>query len=68
MQKMRAVVFGAVSIFPALFIGMMVYVLLGGETEFPEWEIWMYGPCYLLPSLIVVGSFLIGLSEQEDAQ
>jgi hypothetical protein len=47
---------------------MMVYVLLGGETEFPEWEVWMYGPCYLLPSLIVVGSFLIGLSEQEDAQ
>ena len=68
MRVMRGVVFGAVSVLPALFAGMVAYVLIGGDTDFPEWETWMYGPCYLLPALIVGGSLLLGLRDEEDAQ
>ena len=68
MRVMRGLVFGAVSVLPAFFVGMVTYVLIGGETAFPEWEAWMYGPCYLLPGLIVGGSLLLGLRDEEDAQ
>lgn len=68
MRVMRGLVFGAVSVLPALFFGMMAYVLMGGETSFPEWEVWMYGPCYGLPALIVGGSLLLGLRDEEDAE
>ena len=68
MRVMRGLVFGTVSVLPALFVGMVSYVLIGGDTTFPEWETWMYGPCYLLPGLIVGGSLLLGLRDEEDAQ
>jgi len=68
MRVMRGLVFGAVSVLPAFFVGMVVYVLIGGDTDFPEWDTWMYGPCYLLPALIVGGSLLLGLRDEEDAQ
>ncbi|MDP6099662.1 MAG: hypothetical protein QF566_05745, partial [Candidatus Thalassarchaeaceae archaeon] len=39
MQMMRGLVFGAVSVIPALFAGLFAYILMGGETEFPELDL-----------------------------
>ncbi|HJL64480.1 MAG TPA: hypothetical protein QGF70_02730 [Candidatus Thalassarchaeaceae archaeon] len=68
MQMMRGLVFGAVSVIPALFAGLFAYILMGGETEFPEWEAWMYGPCYGVPFLIISASFLFGIRDEEDVE
>ncbi len=68
MQMMRGLVFGMVSVLPALFVGLFAYILMGGETEFPEWETLMYGPCYGIPFLIIGGSFLFGIRDEGDVE
>ena len=63
MRLMRGLVFGTVSLLPALFAGIAAYFVLGGTTG-DEWETWMYGPCYLVPGLIVGGSLILGLRDE----
>ena len=60
---MRGLVFGTVSLLPALFAGIAAYFVLGGTTG-DEWEAWMYGPCYLVPGLILGGSLFLGLRDE----
>ena len=63
MRLMRGLVFGMVSLLPALFAGIAAYFLLGGSGG-DDWETWMYGPCYLIPGLIVGGSLFLGLRDE----
>ncbi|GIT11340.1 MAG: hypothetical protein CM1200mP32_08330 [Methanobacteriota archaeon] len=44
MRLMRATVFAAIAIFPAVLLALFAYLLLGGSSESSEWETWMYGP------------------------
>ncbi|DAC36420.1 MAG: hypothetical protein QF365_05195 [Candidatus Thalassarchaeaceae archaeon] len=67
MQMMRGLVFGVVSVLPAFFLGALAYFLLGG-TSGAEWEHWMWGPCWVLPGLIVGGTFLFGIRDEEDVE
>lgn len=63
MRPMRGLVFGTVSLLPALFAGILAYFVFGGSAG-DEWETWMYGPCYLVPGLIVGGSLYLGLRDE----
>tara|TARA_B110000014_G_C19639472_1_gene337109 strand:+ start:125 stop:328 length:204 start_codon:yes stop_codon:yes gene_type:complete len=63
MRLMRAIVFAAIAIFPGILLALFAYLLLGGPSESTEWETWMYGPCYGVPGLCVLGAFIIGLKE-----
>jgi len=56
-----------VSLLPALFAGIAAYFLLGGSAG-EDWDTWMYGPCYLIPGLIVGGSLFLGLQEEGEIQ
>ena len=67
MRLMRGLVFGTVSLLPALFAGIAAYFVLGGTTG-DEWETWMYGPCYLVPGLIVGGSLFLGLRDEGETK
>lgn len=67
MQMMRGLVFGIVSVLPALIVGALAYFLLGG-TSGAEWEDWMWGPCWVLPGLIVGGTFLFGIRDEGDVE
>ena len=60
---MRATVFAAVAIFPAVLLALFAYLLLGGSSESSEWETWMNGPCYGVPGLCILGAFILGLRE-----
>ena len=67
MRLMRGLVFGGVSLLPALFAGIAAYFLLGGSAG-EDWDTWMYGPCYLIPGLIVGVSLFLGLREEGEIQ
>ena len=58
---MRATVFAAIAIFPAVLLALFAYLLRGGSSESSEWETWMYGPCYGAPGLCILGAFILGL-------
>ena len=60
---MRATGFAAIAIFPAVLLALFAYLLLGGSSESSEWETWMYGPCYGVPGLCILGAFILGLRE-----
>ena len=60
---MRATVFAAIAIFPAVLLALFAYLLLGGSSESSECETWMYGPCYGVPGLCILGAFILGLRE-----
>ena len=63
MRLMRATVFAAIAIFPAVLLALFAYLLLGGSSESSEWETWMYGTCYGVPGLCILGAFILGLRE-----
>ncbi|MBC8437834.1 MAG: hypothetical protein H8D82_01030, partial [Euryarchaeota archaeon] len=50
----RGVVFGGVSIFPALLIGVIIFLILGGANQ--DWASWMWFPCYILPAAVVIAA------------
>ena len=60
---MRATVFAAIAIFPAVLLALFAYLLRGGSSESSEWETWMYGPCYGVPGLCILGACILGLRE-----
>tara|TARA_Y100001970_G_scaffold294162_1_gene447754 strand:- start:27286 stop:27480 length:195 start_codon:yes stop_codon:yes gene_type:complete len=64
---MRGLVFGFFSVLPAFLIGVIVYFILGGKSGDP-WEDWMWGPCWILPGLIVGGTFLLGIRDEGDVE
>ncbi len=67
MQMIRGLVFGVVSVFPAFLTGLIVWFILGGRSGAP-WETWMWGPCWILPGLIVGGIFLLGIRDEGDVE
>ena len=66
MRLMRATVFAAIAVFPAVLLALFAYLLLGGSPESTEWEAWMYGPCYGVPGLCILGAFILGLREDRE--
>ena len=64
MRLMRGLVFGLVSLLPAFMLGAFAYIVLGGEIQTPSSEDFMFGPCYLIPGLIVGGSLFLGLRDE----
>jgi hypothetical protein len=63
MGILRAVIFGVVAVFPALILGLVSYLLFGGQAESTDWETWMYGPCYGIPFATITIAFIIGLKD-----
>jgi|TARA_B100001105_G_C22056849_1_gene300636 hypothetical protein len=63
MGILRAVIFGAVAVFPALIFGVVSYMILGGELKSPSPSDFMYGPCYGIPFATITIAFIIGLKD-----
>ena len=66
MRLMRATVFAAIAVFPAVLLALFAYLLLGGSSESTEWETCMYGPCFGVPGLRILGAFILGLREDRE--
>ena len=64
MRLMRGLVCGLVSLLPAFMLGAFAYIVLGGEIQTPSSDDFMFGPCYLIPGLIVGGSLFLGLRDE----
>ena len=58
MGAARAVVFGGVSVFPAILIGIIFFLIMGGADQ--DWANWMWGPCYILPIGLIVAATIYG--------
>ncbi len=54
----RAVVFGGVSVLPAMLIGVILFLIMGGANE--DWSNWMWGPCYILPIGLIIAATAYG--------
>ncbi len=66
MRLLRATVFGLIALFPGIIVALGAYLLLGGQTESPDWETWMHGPCYGIPAAFVIAAFALGLKEDSE--
>ena len=66
MRLMRATVFAAVAVIPSILLALAAYLMLGGPSQSPEWEAWMYGPCYGVPGLCIAAAFALGLREDTE--
>ena len=64
MSVTRGLIFSSVSIIPAMILGLVSYIILGGVTSSPDSADFMYGPCYGVPFSIIFISFIYGLKEQ----
>jgi len=46
----RAVVFAGVAFFPAVLLGLGLFILLGGADK--PFATWMWVPCWILPPVL----------------
>lgn len=58
MGAARGVVFGGVSVFPAILIGVILFLIMGGADQ--EWANWMWAPCYILPIGLMMAATVYG--------
>ena len=68
MSVTRGLIFSSVSIIPAMILGLVSYIILGGVTSSPDSADFMYGPCYGVPFSIIFISFIYGLKEQPELE
>lgn len=66
MSFTRGLIFSLVAIIPAMILGLVSYIILGGETSSPSSSDFMYGPCYGVPFTVIFLSFIYGLREQPE--
>ena len=66
MSFTRGLIFSLVAIIPAMILGLVSYIILGGETSSPNSSDFMYGPCYGVPFIVIFLSFIYGLREQPE--
>ena len=58
MGAARAVVFGGVSIFPAMLVGVVLFLIMGGANQ--DFANWMWFPCYILPFCLITAAGVYG--------
>ena len=68
MSVTRGLIFSLVSIIPAMILGLVSYIILGGVTSSPDTSDFMYGPCYGVPFSISIIAFIYGLKEQPELE
>ena len=49
MRILRTVTIGIIALIGGLLLGLVLYIILGGETTDPIWETWMFFLCYFVP-------------------
>ena len=57
MGLLKTITIGIIALIGGLFVGIILYVIFGGETTNPSWENWMYVPCYIVP----FSAFILGI-------
>ena len=68
MSFTKGLIFSLVSIIPAMILGLVSYIILGGVTSSPDSSDFMYGPCYGVPFSIIIIAFVYGLKEQPELE
>ena len=68
MSFTRGSIFSLVSIIPAMILGLVSYIMLGGVTSSPESSDFMFGPCYGVPFSIIILAFIYGFREQPELE
>ena len=68
MSVTRGLIFSLVSIIPAMILGLVSYIILGGVTSSPDSSDFMYGPCYGVPFSLIIIAFIYGLKEQPELE
>ena len=59
----RAVVFAGVAFFPAVLLGLGLFILLGGADK--PFANWMWIPCWILPPVLMLGAGIRGYHWQD---
>ena len=68
MSVTRGLIFSLVTVIPAMILGLVSYIILGGETSSPDSSDFMYGPCYGVPFSLIIIAFIYGLKEQPELE
>tara|TARA_B100001750_G_C15126698_1_gene407789 strand:- start:132 stop:338 length:207 start_codon:yes stop_codon:yes gene_type:complete len=58
MGAARGIVFGGVSVFPAMLVGVVLFLIMGGADQ--DWANWMWFPCYILPFGLITAASVYG--------
>ena len=58
MRLMRATVFAMVTVIPGILLGLVAYLLLGGNSQSANPDDFMYIPCYGIPGLCIAAAGL----------
>ncbi len=66
MRLLRTLTIGIIALIGGLFVGLVLYILMGGETTNPMWENWMYGPCYAIPFCAFIFGIVKGWRKNDD--
>lgn len=68
MGLLKTTTVGLIGLVLGIFIGIIFYVVLGGETKEPEWKNWMYFPCYIIPTIAMIFGLRIGSRIDRDIE
>ncbi|DAC46761.1 MAG: hypothetical protein CMA62_02715 [Euryarchaeota archaeon] len=61
MGVLRGLTLSMVALLPALFLGLLAYLIMGGSSDTTEWDTWMYIPCYGVPLFCLFVAFIFGM-------
>ena len=68
MSVTRGLIFSLVTVIPAMILGLVSYIILGGVTSSTDSSDFMYGPCYGVPFSLIIIAFIYGLKEQPELE
>jgi len=68
MGVMRGLILAAIAFLPAVFLGLLAYIVMGGETNSTNSSDFMFLPCYGVPLLFIGAAFILGMREDAEVE
>ncbi len=61
MGLMRGLILAAIALLPGVFLGLLAYIIMGGNTNSTDPSDFMFLPCYGVPMLFIGAAFVLGM-------
>ncbi len=68
MGVMGGLMRAAVGFVAAVFLGLLAYIVMGGETNSTNSSDFMFLPCYGVPLLFIGAAFILGMREDAEVE
>ncbi|MAR41639.1 MAG: hypothetical protein CMB58_002645 [Methanobacteriota archaeon] len=68
MGLMRGLILAAIALLPGVFLGLLAYIIMGGNTNSTESSDFMFLPCYGVPLLFTGAAFILGMRDDPEVE